>query len=249
VLLELFVLMTARREAELADPDHMSASGSELVAPEQVERDVAAVMERLDASGDPRPMPHAVPRDGDTVAVTAVGTDGTAVSLVQSLFHSFGARLHDPATGITFHNRAAGFSSGSGPNSLAPGKRPAHTLMPLIVEHADGWLGAHATMGGRQQPQIHAQVLRHRLAGATATEAVSAARFVLAPDQHGSYAVHAEPGLGDAVLHDLQRAGLPLRRGIELDEQVGHAMVCTLLPDGTLDAGADPRSDGSTDEV
>lgn len=247
VLLELFVLAAARREAELADPDHMSTTDTELVEPAQIERDVAAVMARLDSAGAPRSMPPAVPRDGDTVAVTAVGADGTAVSLVQSLFHSFGSRLHDPATGITFHNRAAGFSSGLGPNSLAPGKRPAHTLMPLIVERSDGSVAAHATMGGRQQPQIHAQVLRHRLAGATATEAVSAARFVLAPlDQDGAYGVHAEPGLGDTVLADLQGAGLPLRRGTDLDEQVGHAMVCALRPDGTLDAGADPRSDGAT---
>ncbi|HXH80644.1 gamma-glutamyltransferase [Nocardioides sp.] len=247
VLLELFVLTAAQREAELADPDHMPATGVELIDPAQVERDVAAVMARLEAPDAPRSMTPAVPRDGDTVAVTAAGADGTAVSLVQSLFHSFGARLHDPATGITFHNRAAGFSSGSGPNSLAPGKRPAHTLMPLIVEHADGWVAAHATMGGRQQPQIHTQVLRHRLAGATAADAVSAPRFVLAPlDRGGAYGVHAEPGLGDATLGDLGHAGLPLRRGTDLDEEVGHAMVCTLHVDGTLDAGADPRSDGAT---
>ena len=247
VLLELFVLTTARREAELADPDHMSVTGIELINSAQIEGDVAAVMARLDSAGVPRSISPAVPRGGDTVAVTAVGADGTAVSLVQSLFHYFGSRLHDPATGITFHNRAAGFSSGSGPNSLAPGKRPAHTLMPLIVERSDGSVAAHATMGGRQQPQIHAQVLRHRLAGATATEAVSAPRFVLAPlDQDGAYSVHAEPGLGDTVLADLLGAGLPLRQGTVLDEQVGHAMVCALHPDGTLDAGADPRSDGAT---
>ena len=247
VLLELFVLMTARREAELADPDHMSAAGAQLIDPAQVESDVAAVLERLDGPEAPRSMPPGVPRDGDTVAVTAIGSDGTAVSLVQSLFHSFGSRLHDPATGITFHNRAAGFASGSGPNGLAPGKRPAHTLMPLIVEHTDGRVATHATMGGRQQPQIHAQVLRHRLAGATASEAVSAPRFVLAPlDREGSYGVHAEPGLAEAALADLERGGLPLRRGTDLDEEVGHAMVCTLHPDGTLDAGADPRSDGAT---
>jgi gamma-glutamyltranspeptidase len=247
VLLELFLRTTARREAELADPDHMSATGAELIDPAQVERDVAAVMERLDAPTTPHTVPPAPRRDGDTAAVTAVGADGTAVSLVQSLFHSFGSRLHDPATGITFHNRAAGFSSDPGPNSLAPGKRPAHTLMPLIVEHADGWVAAHATMGGRQQPQIHAQVLRQRLAGATANEAVSAPRFVLAPlDRDGTYGVHAEPGLGDEALGDLERAGLAFRRGTDLDEEVGHAMVCTLHPDGTLDAGADPRSDGAT---
>ena len=247
VLLELFVLMGARRDAELADPEHMSATGAELIDPARVERDVATLMERLDRPGAPRPNASAGPRGGDTVAVTAVGADGTAVSLVQSLFHSFGSRLHDPRTGITFHNRAAGFSSAAGPNSLAAGKRPAHTLMPLIVEHADGWIAAHATMGGRQQPQIHAQVLRHRLAGATATDAVSAPRFVVAPlDDAGAYGVHAEPGLGDAALGDLERAGLPLRRGTDLDEGVGHAMVCTLWPDGTLDAGADPRSDGAT---
>ena len=245
VLLELFARTGERRDAELADPAHMTATGADLLDRRRVEEDVALVLDRL-RSSTPGASP-AVRAGGDTVAVTAVGADGTAVSLIQSLFHYFGSRLHDAATGITFHNRAAGFSPGAGaPNSLAPGKRPAHTLMPLVVEHADGWVAAHGAMGGRQQPQIHAQVLRRRLAGADAAESVSAPRFVVgAVDEAGTYGVLAEPGLGEPTIADLSAGRLPVRRTAHLDEAVGHAMVCTRHADGTLDAGADPRSDGA----
>jgi hypothetical protein len=30
----------------------------------------------------------------------------------------------------------------------------------------------------------------------------------------------------------------------ELSDSVGHVMVCTVSPDGSLTAGVDPRSDG-----
>jgi gamma-glutamyltranspeptidase len=247
VLLELFTLTGARRDAELADPDHLARPVADLLDLQQVERDVATVLRRVGGSSPPVTEAPS-PRGGDTVSVTAVGTDWTAVSVIQSLYFYFGSRLHDPVTGITFHNRAAGFSSRPGsPNAVAPGKRPAHTLMPLVVEHPDGRIAAHGAMGGRAQPQIHTQVLRQRLAGATAQEAVTAPRFVVAVlDRAGTYGVHAEPGLGEAALDRLASGDLPFQRGTHLDEEVGHAMVCAVGPDGTLEAGADPRSDGTT---
>jgi gamma-glutamyltranspeptidase/glutathione hydrolase len=104
--------------------------------------------------------------------------------------------------------------------------------MPVVVEHADGRISAHGAMGGRAQPQIHLQVLRRVLTGSAPQRAVAAPRLVVRDG-----AVLAEPGLEAAGLEAIV---LP-----HLSSEVGHAMVCTLSPDGSLAAGLDPRSDGA----
>jgi gamma-glutamyltranspeptidase/glutathione hydrolase len=124
-------------------------------------------------------------------------------------------------------------------NYPAPGKRPAHTLMPVIVEHTDGRISAHGAMGGRAQPQIHLQLLRRVLAGSGPQEAVAAPRLVVRDE-----VVVTEPGAGVGSLDvaGLQTIALP-----HLGNEVGHAMVSTLSPGGSLTAGVDPRSDGDPD--
>jgi gamma-glutamyltranspeptidase/glutathione hydrolase len=206
-LARLFARAESCRLSELADPRHVRLPKPELLSPDRLLDGDAVRSAPLPAAG------------GDTVAVTAVSSDGTAVSLIQSVFHSFGAQLIEARTGVILHNRGSMFSADpASPNHPAPGKRPAHTLMPVIVEHADGRLSAYGAMGGRAQPQIHLQLLRGTLAGLGPQEAVSAPRFVV---REG--VVPAEP---------------------EHTRHVGHAMICTLAPDGTLSTGIDPRSDG-----
>lgn len=184
--------------------------------------------------------------DGDTVAVTVVSDDGTAVSLIQSLYSSFGSGVHDGPTGITFHNRAAGFSSDPGsPNAIGGDKRPAHTLMPVIVEPLDGSLSAYGAMGGSAQPQIHLQLLRSTREGRTPQEAVSAPRFVVGIEA-GEPVALVEADLDPATVESVRASGLTVQTGAALDENVGHAMICTLTASGALTAGADPRSDGGT---
>ncbi|WP_237535239.1 hypothetical protein, partial [Streptomyces sp. SID3343] len=46
----------------------------------------------------------------------------------------------------------------------------------------------------------------------------------------------------------LRAAGLRLRIGGTLDEQVGHGQLVRAAPDGSLHAAADPRSDGTAIE-
>jgi gamma-glutamyltranspeptidase len=218
-LVGLFSRAEAGRDADLADPRHVRQTRTELLSPD-----------RLVAGGH---SPPRVPKaGGDTIAVTAVSDDGTAVSLIQSLFHSFGSQLLEPDTGLVLHNRGALFAAdATSPNAPAPGKRPAHTLMPVLVDHTDGRVSAHGAMGGRAQPQIHLQVLRHVLDGKTPQQAVSAPRLVF---QDGR--AYAEEGF-DAF--GIEAEALP-----SLSDEVGHAMVSSLAPDGTLSVGVDPRSDG-----
>ncbi|CAN5352425.1 gamma-glutamyltransferase [soil metagenome] len=241
LLAELFAAADAVRDLELADPTTMAVDRQALV-PGQELLDVARA--RL-ASGRPQPRSGPEP-DGDTVALTAVADDGTAVSLIQSSFHGFGSGLLEPGTGMTLHNRGCFFSLVPGhPNVLAPGKRPAHTLMPVLVERPDGSIAAHGTMGGRQQPQIHAHLVQRMMEGATPQQAVAAPRFVVGAQDSASVTdrVLAEPGLDPRVLEQLGRCSLPVHASGGKNN-VGHAMISRLSADGSLAAGADPRSDG-----
>src|SRR6202007_2420270 len=145
---------------------------SHLADSRYVDVDVEALvkdgLEELADIGAVQPGPTLVPH-GDTVGVAAADGDGYAVSLIQSVYHAFGSGLIDPAAGILFHNRGTSFTlADASPNVIAPHKRPAHTLMPVMTTHQRAPRHVLATMGGQGQPQILAQVLLRAVGGADA---------------------------------------------------------------------------------
>jgi gamma-glutamyltranspeptidase len=185
---------------------------------------------------------------GDTVAVVTADSDGNAVTLIQSVFEAFGAAILDPATGILFHNRGALFSlEPDSVNVLAGGKRPAHTLMPCMVQRDGRLRTVIGTMGGNAQPQILAQVLLHLRHGATVQDAVGAPRWVVGvlEDDRDRHRLLAEPGVGEAARQSLAEVGLPLHDLPAQDRNVGHTQLIGLSPDGAMSAASDPRSEGS----
>jgi gamma-glutamyltranspeptidase len=193
----------------------------------------------LSAAAGPRP-------SGDTIALVATDAEGRAVSLIQSLYYAFGSQILEPSTGILLHNRGAGFSLTPGhPNELAGGRRPAHTLMPVMVRRGGQLLGVLGTMGGAVHAQIHAQVLLRLLAGATAPQAVAAPRFAIGmPDAAGSGpTVRIERDCDPAVAAAMRRAGLPAVDVPSHSSELGHAQAIWLL-DPTA-GGSDPRADGA----
>jgi gamma-glutamyltranspeptidase len=190
-----------------------------------------ATSARANELGDPR---------GDTVAVVAADWEGRAVSLIQSVFFSFGAGILDPATGIVAHNRGAFFSlDPNSPNVLAAGKRPVHTLTPALVEQGGDLAAVLGTMGGRAQPQILAQLI-HRL-GSGAANALAAPRWIL---EDG--AVLAEDGVPQETLDALAENGWPATRLGDRGPATGQAHIVRRVDELHYEAAADPRSQGAS---
>jgi gamma-glutamyltranspeptidase len=230
---------TAReRDLHLADPAAMRITAAELLSDDHL----AALARRVAAGGeDPPARPRAT---GDTIALVAADGSGLHVSLIQSIFYGFGSGILEPRTGILLHNRGACFSADpESPNAPAPGKRPLHTLMPLVVERAGRVRWVAGTMGGHAQPQIHAQLLLRRRAGADAQAAVSAPRFIVGDAEPGA-AIALEVGL-DAAWAAFAGSGaapvaVPPGSGL-----TGHSHAIAVRADGSFDAGSDPRADGA----
>ena len=176
---------------------------------------------------------------GDTIYLTAVDREGNVISLIQSLYESFGAGIVAGDTGVVLQNRGSLFTLKPGhPDLIAPGKRPMHTLVPAMV-FKDGkpWL-SFGVMGGDMQPQGHVQVLANLIDfGMNVQEAGEAPRV-----RHMGNSLALESGIGPEA-----RFGLA-QRGHSLITRIGaFGGFQGILIDpksGLLVGGSDPRKDG-----
>jgi gamma-glutamyltranspeptidase len=248
ILASIFQLATIDRGRLLADPVHFAVPIDQVLNPMYVNDAARRLASRRQLRHEPPPMASQTRPAGDTVAIVTADSDGWAVSLIQSLFHSFGSCILEPTTGIVLHNRGSFFSlDAKSPNVLAPGKRPAHTLMPAIVTRKNNLAWVMGTMGGKAQPQILTQVLLRAAGGADASLSIAEPRFIiggLEVDQPENSA-HVEPNFGP-VAEVLARYGLPVTVLPQRDEVAGHAQLISLGANGELDAASDLRADGSS---
>jgi gamma-glutamyltranspeptidase/glutathione hydrolase len=114
-----------------------------------LDQPLAIDLRKASHRGGPRAYLH-------TAGVAAVDQEGRVVSSLLSLFDDFGSCVYVPELGITLNNRAGGFTDGQ--NAAAPGKRPVHTLAPILVYTPRGVLGL-ATPGADGQVQTLLQIL------------------------------------------------------------------------------------------
>ncbi|KAA0113952.1 gamma-glutamyltransferase family protein [Mycolicibacterium sp. P9-22] len=236
-LMRLFHHANRLRSHHLADPRYAAVDVAALV-----NADLRAATSLVGATAAP-----SVP-GGDTVGIAAVDSDGMAVSLIQSVYHAFGSGLVDPRTGILFHDRGTSFSlRRQSPNLLAPRKRPAHTLMPVMVTEDGALRHVLATMGGQGQPQILTQVFLRMLAGAAAADAVAAPRAIVGRQMLGGTedTVVVESDADGEALAALRASDLSVHEVPPHTEGLGQANVVTTDSSGQLTAAADPRADGS----
>ena len=99
---------------------------------------------------------HVAEPPGGTVYLCVVDGDRMAVSLIQSLYDSFGSGIVAPGTGIVLQNRGACFAISG---HVEPGRRPYHTIIPGMLLRDGKLLGPFGVMGGFLQAQAHVQVV------------------------------------------------------------------------------------------
>lgn len=245
-LARILMAASADRDRHLADPQAMRIHASALLD----EGHIAALCDLVGNRLDERPSNRAVHRpdlSGDTIALVTADANGWGVSLIESLFSAWGVGFLEPATGIVPHDRGACFTLEPGhPNELAPGKRPAHTLMPVAIHRRGDLVGLAGTRGGHGQPQIDLMTLVRAFdLGLEPAEAVGAPRWLvggMSPVREDPW-IEAEGSVPDAVRASLSAGGFRVRMLDHVDPAVGHAVLLR-IDEGSFVAGSDPRADG-----
>lgn len=248
-LIELKKLAFADRDRWIADPDFAAVPVTELLDSTYLRERAALVDARHAATsvepgfGDEVFSNTDQDRDdaGDTVYLTAVDRWGNAVSWIQSNFAGFGSGLLEPETGVLLHNRGSLFTLQTGhPNEVAPGKRPYHTLTPLMALYPDGGFAfTMGTPGGDSQTQSLLQIVHNMLLfGMTPQQAIEAPRF----RSSGGVAVAIEDRINAEVRSELETLGHRLRVIEGWTATFGGAQMIVFDPGtGVLTAAADPR--------
>ncbi len=232
--LEAARLAFAVRNAHLADPAYMREPLAGLID--------KAFAKALAAKIDPGkrvPMPKAPKPGSDTTYLTVVDRDRMAVSFINSLYSGFGTGICTEKTGVMLHNRGSGFViDPEHPNTIAPGKRPMHTIIPAMATREGKCVLSFGVMGADYQPMGHTHVVTNMLDyGMDVQQAIDNPRMFY----EGETSV-VENGTPQATIdglvargHTVQRRALPWGggQGIAID-----------WDKGTLIGGSDPRKDG-----
>jgi gamma-glutamyltranspeptidase/glutathione hydrolase len=193
----------------------------------------------------------------DTVYLSVVDRSGNACSFINSNYMGFGTGIVPTGWGFTLQNRGHNFSlEPAHPNSLAPGKRPYHTIIPALatlpsVQHPenifeDELLACYGVMGGFMQPQGHVQVTIAMLDdGLDPQLALDQPRFCIEGGNAGGY-VALEVGLPPETISELGNMGhMVALPGVASRSIFGRGQIILRDPaSGVLWGGSDPRADG-----
>ncbi|MBL7998655.1 MAG: gamma-glutamyltransferase [Candidatus Kapabacteria bacterium] len=184
-----------------------------------------------------------------TTHYSIVDGSGNAVSVTTTLNASYGSKLVVAGAGFLLNNEMDDFSAkpgspnmygllGSEANAVAPGKRMLSSMTPTVVEK-DGALKmvVGTPGGGTIITSVFQTILNVLDFGMTMQQAVEAKRFhhQWLPD----WIYTEENSLDSATMLELSKRGHTFKQR----EPIGRVDAILVLPDGRLEAGADPRGD------
>jgi gamma-glutamyltranspeptidase/glutathione hydrolase len=248
-LIEIKKIVYEDRARFYADPRFSDWDYAALISPAYA----AKRLELFDPERASRAIPAGDPRlaGGDTVYLTVVDKDFNAVSLIQSNYVGFGSGMVPDGLGFCLQDRGALFNLQPGhANSIAPGKRPFHTIIPGFVTRAGRPVFSFGVMGGDMQPQGHVQILCNIIDfGMNLQEAGDAPRFRHAgssePDgsamQDGG-TVFLESGISAEAIRDLLRLGHTVSKSAS--EFGGYQGIWLDLERRVLIGASESRKDG-----
>jgi gamma-glutamyltranspeptidase/glutathione hydrolase len=231
----------------VADPAFSPAPLADLLSPAYA----AERRKQIDPRRANHRLEHGVPlASSDTVYFSVVDGAGNACSFINSNYMGFGTGIVPRGWGFSLQNRGHNFRLEAGhPNTLEPGKRPYHTIIPAMATRAadDSLFASFGVMGGFMQPQGHMQVVvglaDDRL---DPQAALDRPRFCIEPDPEKTGEVALEEGIPFRTLAALAEKGHPVRpvsgmgRGLFGRGQI----IYRDSQSSALWGGSDPRADG-----
>ncbi|MCP5088535.1 MAG: gamma-glutamyltransferase family protein [Rhodobacteraceae bacterium] len=223
------------RNRFLADPDFVTRL-DHMLAKETADQ-LAALIDPKMAMPSVTKISESVHKE--TVYLTVIDRDLMAVSLIYSVFSSFGSGLASSKFGINFQNRGSGFSLVKGhPNEAGGGKRPMHTIIPAMLR-ADGRItSSFGVMGGAYQATGHARFVSNLVDfGMSLQVAIDAPRCFA-----DTKILKVERGYSDRVISELVDLGHDV---ITPEVPIGGAQAIFInYETGVLQGASDPRKDG-----
>ncbi|GEA09927.1 gamma-glutamyltransferase [Alteromonas sp. KUL49] len=254
-LIEAKKLAYADLEAFVGDPEFMQVTPQQMLSDEVIANRRAQINPQMALE---RANPDPSLNTSETTYLSVADSEGNMVSFINSLAGSFGSGIVVPGTGFALQNRGVGLSmQPNRANSVAPGRRPFHTIIPGFVTKTNErgeqipWL-SYGIVGGAQQPQAHVQVLLNIvLFGMDVQEAIDAPRFRHWEDNNVSFeqsipqsTVDTLISMGhapqDPLMSTAQRVFLGNNRGLIF----GGGQGVLKLEKGYV-AGSDSRRDGA----
>ncbi|HLH39227.1 MAG TPA: gamma-glutamyltransferase [Bryobacteraceae bacterium] len=179
----------------------------------------------------------------DTIYLSTIDKDGNIVSLIQSNYSSFGTGMVAPGTGFALQNRGGLFSlKPDEPNTLAPRKRPLHTIIPAFLQRGETRIG-FGIMGGFNQAQAHAQYVANIVDfGMNIQAALEAARFT--KGSFGGCDVQMESRIPENVRSELTSLGHKITVRGAYSGTMGRGEAVERIETGVNFGASDPRGDG-----
>jgi gamma-glutamyltranspeptidase/glutathione hydrolase len=234
LVLETARLAYAMRDTHLADAAHMRVPVADLL-----DKTFGKKLAGLIDMNRRVKLPSAPMPGSDTIYLTVVDKDRMAVSIINSLFSSFGTGICTDKTGILLTNRGACFTlDAAHPNAFAPAKRPMHTIIPALAMRGDRCDSTFGVMGAHYQPMGHVQIVNNMFDyGMDVQQAIDSPRFFFEGEQ-----TVVETGTPQATIDGLKARGHTVAIA---DQPWGGAQVIRIDWDrGVLIGGSEPRKDG-----